>query len=366
MLRSQSISNLSDHRKSKTGGLFSGLRSKKLSMSDLHSIVSSGKKLSMSDLHSIVSGKKTRPLSTTGAASLNSSKPDYKPKLSPISHSSSAAQQRLSVLGENKENIPTATARYKSLKSRSSAPNLSAITHSKPSKNNRTSVLLGGVPISKPIIHADSFSESMQSQSVNSSPITPETVNTVDSLLDLTSIQIYDFENNPDSIDHDTDISDTTSFTTLSSSVDLDEKKSGSRHSSALEVLPHISSQDLKTVNMKPRPQHRTTRLFDVEDFVKLMYSANGPLEMGKLPLNDRDSTKIELQEKAQLLSKLNTENEYSTSLTFLENVELFSITTDTSKAKASFEASVNQMDFLLVLKDDPYNDISEDNELFI
>ncbi|KAK6205647.1 uncharacterized protein RJT21DRAFT_17658 [Scheffersomyces amazonensis] len=362
MLRSQSISNLNDQRKSKSTAFFSSFRSRKFSSNDLHSIVDSTPTTSTPDTNTTAN---QRPLSAS-VSSINLSGGGG--KLQPIKHSSSAAQQRLyhssksSIsTSEDKENIvPASIARTKSLKLRSSAPNLNlaqaattsanAITVTSSNNNNNASQLytrrLRSSMFLNNIISNDYDSLKSEYKGRISPPVSfmsPETIGTVDTLVDQSPIKLTDFENTSQDFDSEATLS---SFSNSSTPTE--------------DEFP-----ERKRTNSTKRKLHRTTNSYNINEFIKILKQEDST----KLPVNNRKSLELESLERKKLTSLLNA-NEvqpYKSTLSLIGN-SIFLVIKDNEIANNNednddsikFSNSLEDIDYIDALREDGYDDIDE------
>lgn len=425
MLRSQSISNLNDQRKSRSS-FFSGLRSKKISSSDLRGDVKRGNEGTTNPISSscasgyskdIRDGSITisgpRPLSTS--QSINHLSLKYQNEKT--SHPTYSARLR-----ENKENIEI-------LRGKSSVPNLNFARNRSPTKaensekaierpmgskdsktktprnnealrvlanessmthsqSHRSSLFLGSIlsrTTTSLSIHDDN--KDNRRHSMRPSPrestydISPDTIHTTDSLMDQASIQIYDFENSMDSLG--IDVSDNIDDT--SGSIDEDDKTETG------DIIPEgkITDKSLseskitdKTVSdgklsgkegpidkdfsslldYSIRKIHRTTNLYNIKEFRKLMNVSIDEDDM--LPLINRKSLQFESLECQKLESLLNhsdpiVDDNFSSTLTLVENV-YFLTTTSETKSNFPFE---DDIDYCQLFKEESY-DVESDETI--
>lgn len=334
MLRSQSISNLSD-RKPKTGGFLHSLKSRKSFSKDLKSQL----RPSLSD------SKPLRPL-TSSVSSMNLL---HKRKEDTPNYSQSVARER-NGSHDNKENYllplmtlkskPTATSsapsfdESRSLKSRSSAPNLKAsptTTSNKVNHRNSTCYTYGHATkasISSSIVTSTSSLFNIMSDEENttvSSPLTP-----VDDFMDAKQ---------------DTVLDDTITFDYDGLS---DEDFNFDDDAASMLQTDHATKK-----------MHRTTNILNISEFIK---SIDHSQEI--IPMNNRKSLEFEQDERNQIKQTLQQNCKHSSvDLHLIENVMFIAVdlvqekVVDRSKSKINSISDWLDQDYSQVLKDDPYYD---------
>ncbi|CUM45503.1 uncharacterized protein AC631_05255 [Debaryomyces fabryi] len=316
MLRSQSISNLNEQRKSKMGFL-SSLRSRKSSSNDLHSKLISEP--------SNMQKNKPRPLSLS-VSSINLNQKFHEP-VDQNSYSSNVSKQRQgSISIEDKENISVIprlksrrnlhnTAEGRTLKTRSSAPNLN--------KGKRSSMFTGSVA-STPMIN-----------------IFPDSNNNI---IDESSIESPEFVS-PETI---TDNSDSLFASPIHLELIDDE----------------FSDEDLQS-----RKLHRTTNLTNINDFIRLIDDGEKYQSVNYLPINNRKSLDFEKFERNKIRKSLqdNLDRECSTNfisnLSLVENAVFLSIE-KYQKSQSDFMNFLEDDDYINSIKNDPYD--NEPDEYYL
>lgn len=208
--------------------------------------------------------------------------------------------------------------------------------------------------------------------------ISPDTIHTTDSLMDQASIQIYDFENSIDSLGMD--VSDNIDDT--SGSIDEEDKtesgdiipegKISDKASTESKTTDKTVSddkisgkegpidRDFSLLDYSIRKIHRTTNLYNIKEFRKLMNVSTDEDDM--LPLINRKSLTFESLECQKLESLLNhsdpiVDHDYSSTLTLVENV-YFLTTTSETKSNFPFE---DDIDYCQLFKEESYDVESDD-----
>lgn len=373
MLRSQSVSNLNDQRKSRS--FFSGLRSKKVSSGDLRGDV-----------------KKVESMATSGASGYSKDLRDGSITISgPRPLTASHSINHLSKFNTEKTSLPSYSSRQREnkenmeiLRGKSSVPNLnfgrnrsptkgeddklkkplkvvsndSSISHS---QSHRSSLFLGNIlsrTTTSLSIHEDSKSD-YRRHSMKPSPtesnfdISPDTIHTTDSLMDQASIQIYDFENTIDSLG--IDVSDNIDDTT--GSLEDGDDDEAADQTLTEKSLPVIEKKPLSDYSI--RKMHRTTNLYNIKEFQKLMNMTIEEEDM--LPVDNRKSLQVESLERQKLVELLNTsdptlEDDYSSTLTLVENVYFLTTTSETPSVYPFEE----EIDYNHLFKEELYDDESD------
>lgn len=310
MLRSQSISNLNEQRKSKTGFL-SSLRSRKSSSTDLHSKLISQP--------SNFQKNKPRPLSlSVSSINLNQKLQDSKDG----SYTSNVSKQRLGSI-EDKENI-YGGSKYKTnrigppsfegktLKTRSSAPNLN--------KSKRNSMFSSSVSSHTPNINIlpDAPSSKIDESPAESLFVSPET------------------------------ISDT-----------CDPIYASPIH---LELIDDEFSDD----DLQARKLHRTTNLANINEFMKLVDEPDQYKASKFLPINNRKSLEFEKFERNKIKQSLQDNLDREASTNFISNLKLVENTMFLSIEKLremenDFLLSLDDNDYVSSIKNDPYDNESDE-----
>lgn len=298
MLRSQSISNLSERRPKP--GFLSALRLRKSSSKDLQAPLSEAP-------------KNARPLSTSvSAMNLNQKYVDAK-----SSYTSTVARERGKHLAENKENmlhsVPRAEAPVaksteapaKTLKTRLSAPNLNGSTAY---KAKRSLVMFGFNPLASHPMH---------------SPVTVFADDTEESLLDDS--------NSP--------------YTPITANTTVGED--------AVNVSP-ITVLFFDSDDALPKKLHRTSNLENISDFIRSV--SKDPHKI--IPLSNRRSLEFEAIERDALKRLLCTDQHLAVNLHLVENALFISVGEDTLDGNSG-EAFINweEQDYPATLKHDDYND---------
>lgn len=313
MLRSQSISNLNEQRKSKMGFL-SSLRSRKSSSNDLHSKLISEP--------SNMQKNKPRPLSLS-VSSINLNQKFHEPT-DHSSYSSNVSRQRQgSISTEDKENVSSIprlksrrnlqnTTESRTLKTRSSAPNLN--------KSKRTSMFTNSVTAT-PVINI--FPDSNDNIIDESSVETPELIS-------------------PETI---TDMNDSLYASPIHLELIDDE----------------FSDEDLQS-----RKLHRTTNLTNINDFIRLIDDGEKYQSGNYLPINNRKSLDFEKFERNKIRKSLQTnlDKECSTnfisSLNLVENAVFLSIE-KYQNSQNDFVNFLEDDDYINAIKNDPYDNESDE-----
>lgn len=401
MLRSQSISNLSDQRKSKTTGFLNSLKSRKLSSKDLKSQLRNNNQTTNTE-------RSSRPL-TSGMGSSNLLHKDSSTnETSPTKgdYRSTVARERGAGISnnlDNKENFNPPISSFKSksgssassinedyqppsrtLRTRSSAPNLkgsssklnestngqsssspianetySPSLSSKASKrnstffgfNNYTSSSSTFLPSSPSLINILSDEETIAD---SNSPYTPPNVNlkpdsssNSDSLMDESPILIQSFE-----------------FSCIS-----DDEYDDTVVEDDQELAPK-SKSNLTSKRSHYKKLHRTTNILNLSDFIKSIDHNNNEI----IPINNRKSLEFEKSEctkiKLNLQKSISEKEPSKIDLNLVENVMFLSINTDYLQdyQNGSYEDTAYKLDnwydqdYIDIIK----NDDSDDDEYYM
>lgn len=313
MLRSQSISNLNEQRKSKMGFL-NPLRSRKSSSNDLHSNLVPEK--------TSTEKNKPRPLSLS-VSSINLNQ-RYHESGNINSYTSNVTKQRQgSISADDKENInmmPRLKSRRnlssldgRTLKTRSSAPNLN--------KSKRSSMLSSAISSPTPAINifSDSNEHAIDESSIESpAQVSPETISDMNDSLYTSPIH--------------------------------------------LELIDdEFSDEDLQS-----RKIHRTTNLTNINEFIKLIDNGDKYQSANFLPINNRKSLELENFERIEIGKSLqnNLHRECSTNfvsnLSLVENAVFLSIEKyHTSNSR--FLSYLEDIDYSNAIKNEPYDNESDE-----
>ncbi|KAI5960952.1 uncharacterized protein KGF55_004219 [Candida pseudojiufengensis] len=313
MLRSQSISNINEKKSTKFYNPF-----KKTSFSNLNNS-------SNSNNSSTTEKRKSRPLSTSiSAINLKIS--------SPILNSSNnnVSSPTIEFGDEDKENIR--------LKTRSSTPNLKNNSNDSNNTNNipRTSTK-----------NISSTTNRLKRLSYLGSPIkedrvSPVTINSqIDSIFDQSSITYIDS-------DIEEDIS-----STISSIEKPDPNYTYSKQQQQ-QQQPLTNSQSLQNISNQTKKLHRTTNLYNLNEFVKKIQIEN----------NNRKSIEIENNEILKLNSNLNLRNDkYLSKISILENFIMLSTKLNNYDHQSQENEQLdlnNDIDWNHVFKIEEYNNESD------
>lgn len=407
MLKSQSISNLSEQRKSKASGFLNSLKSRKSSSKDLKSYLRTNNNVSNTE-HNNTNSNKNRITASMSSISLLLKLHDHQDGHSPSKnkndYSSTVARERgarvldkenylppnhtlknkksSSSVGSFHEEIQPHVSPFKALKTRSSAPNLKSGTSLSTSPNisvpctNVASItpppekesflkkdstflslssIANNVPKSPSLINILSDEETIAD---SNSPYTPptfhhfETPESPDALIDdsAISLQAFDYFSSDD-----LDFEDTV----VEQSEDEDEND---------QIVSKAPFENKKNKNY--RRLHRTTNILNISEFIKSIDHSNEEI----IPMNNRCSLEFEQKEcykiKLNLLAAAEKEIDAKPliDLHLIENVMFLSVKQREIQSQqyelASKLDSWYDQDYFDVLKNDPYQ--SDDDELYL
>ena len=177
---------------------------------------------------------------------------------------------------------------------------------------------------------------------------TPDSVNTVDSLLDQTSIQFIDLENTTQELVDDDNIS----YTTTQSS-GMDETVVEENDPKEVEALK---------LNIKAKKIHRTNNSYNINEFMKIINN-DQDIETNKLPISNRRSLELETQERKNLENLLNSEIEIvhdeslASHLSLVENGLFLTVREKKPNNQLTFiEKLMEDIDYKHLLKEESYD----------
>ncbi|KAI5952815.1 hypothetical protein KGF54_003682 [Candida jiufengensis] len=303
MLRSQSISNINEKKSSNFFNPF-----KKSSYNNLNNS-------SNNSSPSTIEKRKSRPLSTSiSAINLKISSPILQSSNISVSSNSNIISN-----DEDKENIR--------LKTRSSTPNLSTNNFPRTSTKNISTTTTAANRLKR---------LSYIGSPVKEDNISPITINSqIDSIFDQSSITYIDS-------DIEEDISSTISST---------EKDSNYTYS---KILPNSkSSNNISNNNDQTKKLHRTTNLYNLNDFIKKIKHDNST--------NNRKSMELENKEISILNENLNESSEiYNSKISIIENFIFLSTTIKKTTSDQNLIDLNQDINWTNVFKLEEYNNESD------
>ena len=287
---------------------------------------------------------------------------------SPTKESRSSSHTPFSISSVHSASIGSKPSR--ALKSRSSAPNLSPVKASNVNKSlltrgHRSLMYLNGIvnvqhrERDEEVLLDREKTKSRDSLGVEyngrisppssqSLDLTPDSVNTVDSLLDQTSIQFIDLENTTQELVDDDNIS----YTTTQSS-GMDETVVEENDPKEVEALK---------LNIKAKKIHRTNNSYNINEFMKIINN-DQDIETNKLPISNRRSLELETQERKNLENLLNSEIEIvhdeslASHLSLVENGLFLTVREKKPNNQLTFiEKLMEDIDYKHLLKEESYD----------